>query len=101
MTAQRPITYNWKQNRKFKPRRAAPKADPPINEQKIARVLEEKEKNIELEMAAELLPEGYIYIVGGQNDLPKLKIDRQLERQLYSALSMEERVEFSSRCKEK
>jgi hypothetical protein len=100
MTAQRPITYNWKLGRKLKrvPAKPPPK---PINQDKVERVIAEKEKNIELELAAELLPEGYVYIVGGQNDFPKLKVDRQLEWQLYSALSMEERVEFSLRCKEK
>ena len=56
MTVQRDITYNWKLGRKLK--RVLARTPKPINEQKVARVIEEKEKNIELELAAELLPEG-------------------------------------------
>jgi len=94
MSTQRPITYNWQGRRR---RRAKPlPPDPPINEQKILRVLEEKEKNIELELAAELQPEGYIHIVGAPHP-PRPKIDRTLENQLYAQLTMSERVELSRR----
>jgi hypothetical protein len=99
MTAQKPITYDFKSGRKFRLKRT-PRTLKGINQEKVERVIVEKEKNIELEIESERIPDDVIYIVG-QTVLPKVKINRQLERQLYSALSMEERVEFSSRCKEK
>ena len=98
MTVQRPITYNWQGRRR---RRAKPlPPDPPINEQKIARVLEEKERNIELEIEAERMPDDFIFVVGAPHP-PRPKIDRTLENQLYGKLTMSERVELARRKKEK
>ena len=94
MTAQRPITYNWQGRRR---RRAKPvPPDPPINEQKIARVLEEKERNIELEIEAERMPDDFIFVVGAPHP-PRPKIDRTKEKELYEQLTMSERVELVQR----
>jgi hypothetical protein len=61
--------------------------------------LEEKARNIEFEIAAELQPEGYVHIVG--QPIPRPKIDRSLEKQLYDQLTMTERVELCFRKKAK
>jgi hypothetical protein len=72
-------TTAWLNRKRFRSRRRpAPKADPPIDQAKITRLLEEKEKNIELELAAELQDPDIIYIVGAPHP-PRPKIDRTLE----------------------
>lgn len=98
------ITIDWAERKRFhknrKKLKRAPQAEPPIDEAKITRLLEEKERNIEREIAAELPDPDIIYIVGAPHP-PRPKIDRTIEKELYAALTMSERVEFAFRCKAK
>jgi hypothetical protein len=78
--------------RRRKPKRTE-KPEPPIDQNKITRLLEERER-IELELATEH-SEDLVFIVGQPTPWPK--IDRTHERELYGQLTRGERIELARR----
>ena len=97
------LARNWAERKRFHKNRKKLKRpalkDGPIDEAKITRVLEEKERLIEEEILADRAEMDNLHIVG--QPTPRPKIDRTKEKKSYAQLTMSERVEFVFRCKAK
>jgi hypothetical protein len=75
-----------------------------IDEEKVARVVAERERNIKAQIAAEDEGGEYIgdiYVIGARPKKVTTRVDRTLERSLIADLSQAEWAEFGRRCEEK